>query len=131
VIVLCNIREPKLNRIKTGSIAHIVHKQKSHRATVECSRDAMVSLLACTIPHLKLDSLLFNFKDLLTKVDSYGRYVRLVERVLGESRQDSAFPYRAKVSVTRKRLRAIQAQIPTPEFPSSRILQNASWFFFR
>ena len=74
-----------LNVVKGFLVGDVVDEHDAHGATVVGGGDGAESLLAGSVPNLQLDLLSVHFDGADFEVDSYRRYERGVEGVLGES----------------------------------------------
>jgi len=72
-------------------LADVVDKQRSYSATVVCRGDSTVSLLARSVPDLRLDCLSINLDRSGSELDTDGRLGVEVELVACESTQQIGF----------------------------------------
>lgn len=89
--VITQLLQPPRHILICLVLADVVDKQRSHCAAVVGGGDGAVSLLACRIPNLSLDSLSVDLDGPGSEFDADGRLGVEVELVAGETAQQVGF----------------------------------------
>ena len=82
--------QPIIQVYEAFTLEQVKYENDSMSILVICACDCSVSLLACCIPNLQFDCLIFNFDSSEPKVDTNGTNVRLGERVICKSKKKAS-----------------------------------------
>ena len=89
--MVAQLLQPPCDILVCLVLADVVDEQRTHGATVVCGGDSAVSLLASSIPDLRLNCLRIDLDRAGSKLDADGRLGVEVELVACESAQQVGF----------------------------------------
>mmetsp|Transcript_11611 Transcript_11611/g.46911 ORF Transcript_11611/g.46911 Transcript_11611/m.46911 type:complete len:207 (-) Transcript_11611:180-800(-) len=93
--VLLDVPDPVPDVAERLVVGDVVHQQDAHSSTVVGSGDSPESLLSSCVPNLQLDTLAIKLNCANLEIDANRSDEALRERVVGESKQETALSHTA------------------------------------
>ena len=90
ISVVAELRQPSLDVLERVLLGDVIHKQSSNSSSVVSAGDGSVSLLASSVPDLRLNHLAVDRDTTGGKLDTDGGLGFEVELIAGESREEVA-----------------------------------------
>jgi len=89
--VLINLTQPILDIIEGQLFSTIIHEENSHCTFIVGLSDGSKPLLACSVPYLKLDSLIGQFNSFDPKIYSNRGHMTRWKLIVWKPKEDARF----------------------------------------